>query len=593
MGDEVGGRHGQAVRTRERGRHRLVAHAANGARIVDGQNARRLRRLQDNQAGTVRDGFEDVGIIAIRGERGEVCHHRLRLQFIDRVTPLTQLIANDHRHRLVAILFLNDKTETHAELPSCRRLSLLLRQAQAARHLVEHGGEFAGTRAVEPVDAPGRDFEKQSRFIELCPPDAVLYLLRCDSAGAHSLTVGVREQGRALLEPLARAGPMIPERGRTQVCQEVADVKRGVGQAEAVEIDDEGAMAVEEQLAGLEAAVRGSIARRLLRFQSGAQSLRQLQYLVCLRRAMACQQGRALARSPRLLHSNAFLSRYQRARVQLRQRARREPQLLFRHDDPAHRAAAPVFSLKTKTLVSRPYPVLRPILARLNRLIKDEAGNIADAERLRQKWERLPGLFRVEGLHHRLHIPCLLCIGVDFAKDRQCLLLTLPLVTLPPDGQPVSDDAATAGLIAHGLRDRRDKLPARVAQLLPRGLLQFLPELALRRGVAAGSQGGQRGIRRERLHRETRLGRLQDARLRYLEFSLLDLLRVEANTCAIQGRFGQRQAHRSLWPPGPSALPPGPPALPPGPPALPPGHPQGSGPTIRRMFWLVGRHRVW
>ena len=46
-------------------RHRFVPYEANGTRVIDGQDTRRLSRLKDDQARAIRDRFEHVGIVAI------------------------------------------------------------------------------------------------------------------------------------------------------------------------------------------------------------------------------------------------------------------------------------------------------------------------------------------------------------------------------------------------------------------------------------------------------------------------------------------------------------------------------------------------
>jgi len=68
---------------------------------------------------------------------------------------------------------------------------------------------------------------------------------------------------------------VVPEATGAQVSQEVADVKRGICEAEVIKIYDKNPLTMEEQLAGLESTMRRAIGVGLKRLQACRQLLRE------------------------------------------------------------------------------------------------------------------------------------------------------------------------------------------------------------------------------------------------------------------------------------------------------------------------------
>src|SRR5438876_11935849 len=89
----------------------------------------------------------------------------------------------------------------------------------------------------------------------------------------------------------------MPQTAGAQVGQEVADVERGIGAAEAVKIHDKGPLTVEEQLARLEPTVCRTIRVGLERLQTCRQLLREPLWRCRLGRVVGGAQRGPVARA--------------------------------------------------------------------------------------------------------------------------------------------------------------------------------------------------------------------------------------------------------------------------------------------------------
>src|SRR5207237_10578510 len=108
---------------------------------------------------------------------------------------------------------------------------------------------------------------------------------------------------------------------------------------------------------------------------------------------------------------------------------------------------------------------------RLDRLVEHESQRLHGAERAWQDGFTGLRLLGAELLRGYLDPACLFRITIRLAEERQP----------PPKGSArhgsgehkiVAYDAAARGLVADGLRPRRDEVPSRVAQLDPRRRFQ-------------------------------------------------------------------------------------------------------------------------
>src|SRR5579875_542115 len=113
MADEIRQRDGQSLRCGISSRNGLIAHQADSARIVDRWYADGFGGFQNREAGTIGYGFQHIGVIIRQREVRQAGHSGIRLQYVDLMPPLLQLVGEDHWHWLAFISLFQDKAEAH------------------------------------------------------------------------------------------------------------------------------------------------------------------------------------------------------------------------------------------------------------------------------------------------------------------------------------------------------------------------------------------------------------------------------------------------------------------------------------------------
>ena len=211
---------------------------------------------------------------------------------------------------------------------------------------------------------------------------------------------------------------MVPEPTGAEVRQEVADVERRIGEAEAVKVHDKNPLSAEEQLAGLESAV-GRAAGGLQHLQARRQLLSEPLRLVRMGRVLRGDQ-----RGPLACALRRFSSRVRRshrpgcAGVQTCQRVRREAELFTGDDHVEDPAVASPEKTRPKGADTWAQRLRSCPVRRLDRLVEHESQRLHGAERA---WEDgLTGLrlLGVELLRGYLDPACLFRIAIHLAEER-------------------------------------------------------------------------------------------------------------------------------------------------------------------------------
>src|SRR5439155_10475911 len=319
-----------------------------------------------------------------------------------------------------------------------------------------------------------------------------------------------------------------------------------VGEAEAVEIYDKNPLAKEEQLAGLESAVRRPIRAGLNRRQTCRQSLREPLCHVRVSGVVGSDQRGSLACALRLFRSSAWrFRRSDSARVHAGQGIRRHAELLPRDNHVEDLAAASPYEARLQGAQPCAQRLRFYSLRCLYRLVERQPEGFHGAKRARQDGLTRLRLLGVESPHQCVDRACTVRIAIHFPEERQVsLICSLRHSLLKPES--VAENAAAGGFVADGIGLRRNKMPGRVAKLDLRRRLQGGKERTVSPCGTARGEARQAVIGWEGLHHEAQIGHQGEVRRLIRERCRLSLPDSDAVLPPCEGRLAGCQADPAL-----------------------------------------------